>query len=103
MAEHRFTIDMLRRLAVLARLDLRDDELERLRDDFEQICSFVEILNDLDLDDLEPQTRPFDVVNRLRDDEPREPMPIEAFLDIAPKIEDRFLAVPRVLDRGTDA
>jgi aspartyl-tRNA(Asn)/glutamyl-tRNA(Gln) amidotransferase subunit C len=103
MDDVRLTPDALLRLAALSRLELRHDEAETLRDELERILAFVRTLDQLPLDALEPLSRPFEIFNRLVEDQPRPPLPIEALLDIAPAVEDRFIAVPRVIDAGGDA
>jgi aspartyl/glutamyl-tRNA(Asn/Gln) amidotransferase C subunit len=46
-------------------------------------------------------THPMKIVNRLGADEPKACMPVEELLKNAPAVEDRYLAVPKVLgDRG---
>ncbi|MCA9295155.1 MAG: Asp-tRNA(Asn)/Glu-tRNA(Gln) amidotransferase subunit GatC [Phycisphaerales bacterium] len=103
MDDVRLTPDAIHRLAELARLDIHHDEAHALRDELEQILAFARTLDQLPLDSLEPLVRPFEIINRLDDDEPRPPLPIDALLDIAPAVEDRFVAVPRVIDDGGDA
>jgi Asp-tRNA(Asn)/Glu-tRNA(Gln) amidotransferase C subunit len=43
------------------------------------------------------------IVNRLGADEPKACMPVEEFLKNAPAVEDRYLAVPKVLGEGGGA
>jgi aspartyl/glutamyl-tRNA(Asn/Gln) amidotransferase C subunit len=46
---------------------------------------------------------PLRIVNRLDNDEPKAPMPVAELLKNAPAVEDRFLAVPKVLGDGGGA
>jgi len=90
-------MEQVRHTAGLARLRPTDEQLEAVRSDLTSILELVARLQRLDVTDVEPFTHPLAISNRLADDEPTEPMPIEDLLRNAPAGLDRFLAVPKVL------
>ena len=81
-------------VADLARLELRDDELERLGAQLNDIIAAVSKVAELDLADVPPTSHPLDVVNVWAEDEPRPSLPLEEALANAPEREGAFFKVP---------
>ncbi len=91
------SIDEINRVAALARLQLSPDEAEALLDDIEGILGYVDTLQDVDVEGVEPMASPLEHTNRLRPDTPMEPLARKALLNQAPATEGDFVSVPRVL------
>jgi len=83
-------------VARLARLELSDDELERMREQLSAILDAVGKVAELDLEGIEPTAHPLDLVNVLADDEQRPCLTREEALANAPDPEDGFFGVPAV-------
>ncbi len=83
-------------VARLARLELSEEELERMREQLSAILEAVGKVSELDLEGVEPTAHPLDVVNVLAEDEPRPSLPLEDALANAPDPEDGFFGVPAV-------
>src|SRR5947209_1320950 len=83
-------------VAKLARLELSDEELERMREQLSAILEAVGKVAELDLEGVEPTAHPLDLVNVFADDEPRPSLPREEALANAPDPEDGFFGVPAV-------
>jgi aspartyl-tRNA(Asn)/glutamyl-tRNA(Gln) amidotransferase subunit C len=81
-------------VAALARLDLSDDEVGRLREQLNAILDAVSKVSELDLEDVPPTSHPLDVVNELAPDEPRPSLPLEDVFANAPAHEDDLFRVP---------
>lgn len=62
-----------------------------------QIVAYVEQLNELATDDVEPMAHPLEIFNALRDDEPRGSFPREQMLANCPHHDGEFYLVPAVL------
>ena len=86
--------EQLLHVAQLARLELRDDELERLGAQLNDIIGAVSKVSELDLSDVPPTSHPLDVVNVWAEDEPRPSLPVEVALANAPEREGSFFKVP---------
>ena len=86
--------DQLRHVAHLARLELREDEIERLEGQLNDILDAVSKVSRLDLSDVPPTSHPLDVVNVWADDEPRPSLPVEDALANAPERDGDFFKVP---------
>ncbi len=61
-------------VARLARLELTDDEVERMAAELSNVLDHIEKIRELDLDGVPPTSHVVDVVNALRPDEPQ-PVP----------------------------
>ena len=86
--------DQLLHVARLARLELREEELERLGAQLNDILAAVSKVSELDLSDVPPTSHPLDVVNVWADDEPRPSLPVEEALANAPEREGSYFKVP---------
>jgi aspartyl-tRNA(Asn)/glutamyl-tRNA(Gln) amidotransferase subunit C len=89
--------DEVRRLGLLARLELSDEEIEHLGPQLESILGFVAKLSELDTQGVEPMTTALDVANRFRPDEPVAGLDREAALANAPSADEECFRVPPVL------
>ena len=86
--------ELLLHVADLARLELRDDELERLEVQLNDILAAVSKVAELDLSDVPATSHPLDVVNVWEADEPRPCLSVEDALANAPDREGDFFRVP---------
>jgi len=88
-------------VARLARLDLREDEVDRLTDELTAILDAVSKVAELDLDGVPPTSHPLDLVNVWADDEPRPSLSLDEALANAPAREADLFRVPPTA--GTEA
>ena len=86
--------EQLIHVARLARLELREDEVERLEGQLNDILAAVSKVSELDLSDVPPTSHPLDVVNVWAEDEPRPCLPAEEALANAPERAGNFFKVP---------
>ncbi len=88
---------MIGKISSLARLEFGTDEKEKIRQDLEQILTFVEKLNELDTENIEPLVYLSDKKRVLREDRIVISIgPEEALLN-APEKSGRFFKVPKVI------
>jgi aspartyl-tRNA(Asn)/glutamyl-tRNA(Gln) amidotransferase subunit C len=83
-------------VAHLARLEIPEDEIERVRAELGAILEAVGKVSELDLEDVKPTSHPLDVVNVYGEDEPRASLPREDALRNAPDPSDGAFRVPAV-------
>ena len=81
-------------VAELARLDLTEEEVERLGAQLNAILEAVSKVSELDLSDVPPTSHPLDVVNVWADDEPRPSLAHDDALANAPGRDGDFFRVP---------
>ena len=94
----RLTLEQVEHIALLARLELSDEEKEREAGELSQILNHFEQLRALDTTDVPPTEHVFPVVNVLRADSPRPSLPREAALANAPESAGGMFQVPRVVE-----
>ena len=79
-------------VARLARLQLTDDEVERMVGELSNILGHIDRINELDLEGVPPTSHVVEVSNALRADEPRPSLDREVALASAPaRTEEGFL------------
>ena len=81
-------------VARLARLELGEDELERMAGELSGILEHVDRIAELDLEGTEPTTHVVALENVLRADEPWPSLPRERALENAPDPADGAFRVP---------
>ena len=86
--------EQLLHVAHLARLELRDEELDRLGTQLNDILEAVSKVSELDLSDVPPTSHPLDVVNVWAEDEPRPCLSVDEALVNAPEREGDYFKVP---------
>ena len=84
------------RVAVLARLEIPEGEVDAVRDQLGAILEAVGKVSELDLADVEPMTHPLDLVNEWAEDEPRPSLSRDEALANAPDPHDGSFRVPAV-------
>jgi len=81
-------------VARLARLELREEDVDRLAVQLNDILAAVGKVSELDLSDVPPTSHPLDVVNVWGADEPRPSLSAEEALANAPERDGAFFRVP---------
>jgi aspartyl-tRNA(Asn)/glutamyl-tRNA(Gln) amidotransferase subunit C len=90
--------DEVRRIAELGRLEIREEELDRVAAELSSVLEYAEALKRLDLADCEPLSfAPH--ATELRTDEPDgQRLTAQQALAMAPEAEDGFFVVPPVME-----
>jgi aspartyl-tRNA(Asn)/glutamyl-tRNA(Gln) amidotransferase subunit C len=86
--------DQVLHVARLARLNLTDEEIERMAGELSGILEHVDRISELDLEDVEPTTHVIALENVLRPDEPRPSWSQEEVLERAPDPASGSFRVP---------
>jgi aspartyl-tRNA(Asn)/glutamyl-tRNA(Gln) amidotransferase subunit C len=81
-------------VAKLARLELTDDEVERLTLELGAILEAVGKVAELDLEGVPPTSHPLSLANAWRDDEPHESLGLDEVFANAPQRESDLFRVP---------
>ena len=93
------TLEDVKKVAVLARLEFSESELAVFTEQLGNIVAFVEQLSQVPTDGIEPMAHPLDVHSVLRADEGRPGLTREAALSNSPNHDDTFFLVPPVMAR----
>ncbi|MTI22956.1 Asp-tRNA(Asn)/Glu-tRNA(Gln) amidotransferase subunit GatC [Fulvivirga sp. RKSG066] len=90
--------ELLNKTAHLARLEFDENSAEQMMKDMTEIIDWVEKLNEVDTDGVEPLTTMSQEINALREDEPKPHLSHERALENAPKKDADYFRVPKVLN-----
>jgi aspartyl-tRNA(Asn)/glutamyl-tRNA(Gln) amidotransferase subunit C len=93
----RISIEEVRHVARLARLDLTDDELAALKDELSDLLDHVDRIRRLETHDVPPTAHPLPLTNVFRPDEVAESLERDEVLAAAPASENGRFLVPPVL------
>jgi len=89
--------ELVSHLANLSRLHFNEEEKKEIREDLQRMISFVDKLNELDTEGLEPVLHMSSEVNRLRKDEVKGSVTAEEALKNAAGSFGHFFTVPKVI------
>lgn len=92
------TPEEVKKIAFLARLSIKEENIEQYSQDLSNIFGLVEQMNAADVENTKPMAHPQDAMQRLRDDVVTEENQREKLLSNAPLSEDGLFLVPKVLD-----
>ena len=90
--------DTAAKVAKLARIRVEDDALPALAQEFNDILGFIEQLNEVDVDGIEPMTSVTPMRLKRRADVVTEGGMVDKVLSNAPDAREGFFAVPKVVE-----
>ena len=85
------------KIAILSKLEFRDDEIENFRSDLSEILNYMNELNELDTNSVEPLFNVLDLENIIRKDEIVESLDQKEVLRNAPDKDENFIIVPKII------
>ena len=90
---------LIEKLAKLSQLDFSQEAKNKMEQDLNKILAFVDELNTLNTDDIEPLVYINEEVNKLREDKVGQHLPKEKVLKNAPDKDSDYFKVPTVLKK----
>ena len=93
------TIKDVDKIAQLAKLKFKENEKVKLQSELNKILEYIDQLNELNLDNIEPLENINETENVLRKDEIKIWLTNEEALRNAPSKTGKFFKVPKVLDK----
>ncbi|OWK47065.1 Asp-tRNA(Asn)/Glu-tRNA(Gln) amidotransferase subunit GatC [Fimbriiglobus ruber] len=96
------TIDEVKKVAKLARLDLAPADLTKMAEQLNRILEYVDQLTQVNTDGIEPLAHPLPVQNVFRDDVPVPSLPVDEALKNAPTRIGDYFGVPAVFDASDE-
>ena len=94
----RITDETMEYVEILAKLELTGEERRQAKADMSRMLDYIDQLNELDTEGVEPMTHIFPVSNVFREDEEENRWSREAILENAPKQKDGFFQVPKTVE-----
>lgn len=92
------SLDEVRRIAVLARLELSPEEERLFQGQLSAVLDYVRQLEELDVSAVEPMTHALAEAPPLREDEVLPGLGAEEAVRAAPAREGTFFKVPRIIE-----
>jgi len=92
------TTEEVRHIALLARVGMTEDEIERMRDQLSSILEQFEALQQVDTEGVEPTGHSADVESVMRDDEVSASHSLDEVMANAPQRDGDFVRVRAVLE-----
>jgi aspartyl-tRNA(Asn)/glutamyl-tRNA(Gln) amidotransferase subunit C len=90
--------ETLKKIAHLSRLELDEKNTDKMLQDMNNMLAFVEKLNEVNTDGVEPLTTMTQEINALRDDVAKPDLTHQQVLQNAPKKDTDYFRVPKVLE-----
>ena len=91
------SIQDVEHVASLARLSFTEEEMRKLASELNEILNYMEQLNSLDTENVEPLSHVIELGNVFQDDTLRPGLNREEALKNAPAKTEKFFRVPRVI------
>ena len=97
---YHMTIDLktVKHISKLARISIEDEKAKKLANDLNSIFDFIEKLNKLNTDKVEPLTSIAETTLKLREDKVKSEDIREQILKNSPEKNDEFFVVPKVIE-----
>jgi len=92
------TVENVKKIAHLARLNFSEQELALYTPQLSRILDFVEQMNQIETSHIEPMAHPLDLSQPLREDKVTEVDQHKLFQATAPKVEADLYLVPKVIE-----
>jgi aspartyl-tRNA(Asn)/glutamyl-tRNA(Gln) amidotransferase subunit C len=92
------SLDEVRRIADLARIEVPETAVAALQQQLNGIFGLIEQMRAVDTAGVEPMAHAVDVTQRLREDRVTETDQHELFQSAAPQVEDGLYLVPKVIE-----
>lgn len=95
----KITNDIVDKVADLAKLEFKGEEKEAIKKDMERILSFMDLLNEVNTDGVEPLKYVTEGIMNLRKDEAHIDITKAEALENAPSKDSDYFKVPKVLSK----
>ena len=92
------SLQEVRRVALLARIEITDREAQAAQGQLNDIFKLIEQMQSVDTEGIAPMAHAQDVVQRLREDRVSETDQHALFQSIAPQVENGLYLVPKVIE-----
>lgn len=95
----KITDEIVDHIAHLSRLEFEGEKKEAIKGDMDRIINFMEILQEVDTENVEPLIFMTKEINHLREDEAKVTLTQEQALKNAPKADSDYFRIPKVLSK----
>lgn len=93
----KITSEEIKKIALLSRLTVKEEQMAVIEKQMSDILSYMDLIGEVDLTDVEPTAHAVPLRNVMRADEPRKSLEHGEALSNAPEEENGYFKVPKVL------
>jgi aspartyl-tRNA(Asn)/glutamyl-tRNA(Gln) amidotransferase subunit C len=99
MSASKLSISDLEHIAKLARIELTEDEKETFLPQLESVIEYLDILNEVDTDNIQPTYQVNNLSNVLRNDEIKKSLSVKSATSTAAKVKDNYFEVTATIKK----
>ena len=92
------TKDTIRKISNLAKISIADQEVEKLESEISSIIKWVEALNEVDTENVDPMSNSLKGALRMREDLVTDGNKVSDILSNSPVDDENFFVVPKVIE-----
>jgi aspartyl-tRNA(Asn)/glutamyl-tRNA(Gln) amidotransferase subunit C len=94
----KITRDQVKHIALLARLEFSEKEIEAFTQQMDNILTYFDKLKEVDTTSVEPTSHAIRVTNVFREDEVKKSIALDLSLKNAPEQEENCFRVPKIIE-----
>ena len=94
----KITKEEVKNVALLARLELNEEEINNHVEQLEKILEYIKQLESIDTNNVPGTTRAIEVTNIFRKDEKKDSDCTEELLELGPSKEGKYFKVPKIIN-----
>ena len=99
MANKKITIDEVKHIAKLSKLDIPNDKLDYYVSELSQILDYFDVISKVDTSNVEPLINVSDNINVYRNDKSEVGINKNKFIENCPETFGNYIKVPKILDK----
>ncbi len=92
------TKDDVVKIAHLARLELKDSQVDDMQDSINKVLDWMEALNAVDTSSVEPLVHMTPALNHFREDQAKAMLDRQKALNLGPNTNESYFKVPQVIE-----
>jgi len=90
--------DTIQYVSILAKLSVKEEEKAKIAEDLNHILGYIETMNELDTEGIDPMSHVLPIKNVFREDEVLNGNNRDELMKNAPKSKDGCFAVPKTVE-----
>jgi len=103
MKKNELTIEEVKKIATLSQLNLSEVEVAKFQGQLSEVLNYVEVLNELDTEHVEPTSQVTGLENVTREDEVKSSLEVEEVLSGAAKTEKEMFVTQAVFQNKDES
>ena len=98
MSDKKITIEEVKHIAKLSKLNIPDNELEYYLSEMDKMINHFNILSKVDTSDVQPMTHVNTMTNIYREDESKDSLSTKEALKNSSETFGQFIKIPKIID-----